>query len=96
MAERLAFGFGIPATTRDLRDRVVQCLDVQARHAAELLERRVGELDVPAHREVGAVELQHEARARGRLVFFSHHVGERREVLLAARVVLVISEFLGM
>ena len=46
---------------RNVGDRVVEGLDVQLRLLAELGELEVGMLDMPAHRKVGAVDLQDEA-----------------------------------
>jgi hypothetical protein len=53
---------------RHAGERVVQRLDVEPRHPAELLEAETGELDVPAHREVGAIHLEQEPRADHGLV----------------------------
>ena len=47
-------------------------------------DRQVGELDVAAHRQVGAVELQHEAGLGDRLVLVLHRVGDGVQVLLVA------------
>ena len=46
---------------RDVAGGVIERLDVHADALAELLEVEVGVLDVPAHAEIGAVDLQHEA-----------------------------------
>ena len=43
---------------RDRRQRRVERFDVHLRHAAKFVERQVRELDVPSHRQVGAVDLQ--------------------------------------
>ena len=58
----------------------------------ELVEAQVGELDVPAHPEIRAVELQDEARPRHRLVLVAHRLGDREEIGLVARVVIVAEE----
>src|SRR5206468_5653469 len=52
---------------RDVRERVVQRLDVEPGHCAELVEAQIRELDVPSHTEVGAIDLQVEAGPRHRL-----------------------------
>ena len=77
---------------RHVGEGVVERLDVQARGLAELLgaERRV--LDVAAHRQVRAVDLQHEPRPGHRLVLGAHRLGDREQVLLVAAVVLVAEE----
>ena len=77
---------------RHVRQRVIERLDVQARHLAELVEAQVGELDVPAHPEVGTVDLQVDAGAGDRLVLPLHGVGDGEQVLLVARVVVVAEE----
>ena len=47
---------------------------------AELLEVEVGVLDVPAHAEVGAIDLQHDAGLGDGLVFVAHRVGDGVDV----------------
>ena len=59
---------------------------------AEFLEVEVGVLDVPAHAEIGAVDLQHEARLGDRLVFVAHRLGDGVEVRLVILVVVVAKE----
>jgi hypothetical protein len=49
----------------------------------------VGELGVAPHGELGAVDLQEEARLDDGLVLLSHHVRHGLEVCLVVRVVLV-------
>jgi hypothetical protein len=71
---------------------VVQRLDVQPRRLAKLVGAERGVLDVPPHRQVRAVHLQHEAGARHRLVLVPHGLGDREQVLLVAAVVLVAEE----
>ena len=51
-----------------------------------------GVLDVAAHRQVGAVDLQDEARLGDGLVLVAHRLGDREQVLLVAAVVLVAEE----
>ena len=77
---------------RDVRDRMVQRLDVELRGLAEGLQVDVVILDVLAHREVGAIDLQHEAGARHRLVFGAHRIRDGVEIGLLARVVVVAEE----
>ncbi len=62
---------------------------MQARHLPELLEPERGELDVPPHRQVGAVELQDEAGPRHRLVLVPHGVRDGEQIGLMAAVVVV-------
>ena len=75
-----------------LATRVVERLDVQLRLLAPLGNGQVGVLDVAAHAEVGAVDLQHDAGLRDRLVLLAHRIGDREEVRLLGRVVLVAEE----
>src|SRR6266545_4114074 len=77
---------------RHRRQRVVESLDVQPGHRAELLEAQVGELDVTAHREIRAIDLEDEPRARHRLILVLHSLGDGEEICLVARVVLVVEE----
>ena len=77
---------------RDVLGGVVQRLDVQRDALAEFLEVEVGVLDVPAHAEIGAVELQHEAGFGDGLVFVAHRVGDGVDVGLEILVVVVAEE----
>ena len=77
---------------RDARDRVVQRLDVQPRRLAEILEAEIGMLDVPAHGEIGAIELQDQPGIDDRLVFRPHRLGDRFEIRLGAWIVIVAEE----
>jgi hypothetical protein len=77
---------------RDPGQRVVERLDVQAGHATELLQAQPGVLDVAAHGQVGAVDLQHEPRPRDRLVLVPHRLRDGGQVRLVAAVVLVAEE----
>ncbi len=54
---------------RDVGDGMVERLDMELCALAELGGRERGILDVPAHGEVGAVELQHQAGRGDGLVF---------------------------
>ena len=80
---------------RDVAQRVVERGDVHADALAELLERKVGELHVAAHREVGAIDLQRDPGRGDRLVFVAQALGEREDVFLVAGVVLVGEEQRG-
>src|SRR5262245_48047757 len=74
------------ALGRDLSDRVVERLDVGGDHLAEFFEAQMGEYHVAAERQVGTVELQHQAGVHDGAVFARHHVGERVEIGFLARV----------
>ena len=74
------------------RERMVERLDVQLGDLAKLGRAGAGELDVAAHREVGAIDLQQEARAMDRVVLDLHRVGERGDIGLVRRVVRVAEE----
>src|SRR5439155_210331 len=80
------------AMGRNGRECPVHRLDVEPGHRAELVETQVGELDVPPHPEIRAVELEDEARPRHRLVLGPHRLGDREQVRLVARVVVVVEE----
>ena len=71
---------------------MVERLDVEARHPPELLEAQGGELDVPPHGEVRAIDLEQEPRTDHRLVLVPHGVRDGEEVGLVARVVVVPEE----
>ena len=63
-----------------------------SRDLAEILEARVLVVDVAAHREVGAIELDDGAGRGDRLVLVLHRVGDGEDVGLVAWVVLVLEE----
>ncbi len=71
---------------------LVQGLHVQARHRPERGEVEACELDVAAHGEVRAVDLEREPRARHRLVLVAHGLGDGEEVALVVLVVRVVEE----
>ena len=77
---------------RNVGHGVIERRQVQAGHLPELLDAQVGKLDVPAHGEVGTVELQDEAGPRHRLVLVPHGVRDGEEILLVAAVVIVAKE----
>ncbi len=77
---------------RNVRERVVERLDVQPRLLAEFLERKVRVLDVPAHAEVGAVDLQDDAGLCHRFILVAHRLGDREKIGFLARVVVVPEE----
>jgi hypothetical protein len=77
---------------RDVRDRMIERLDVQARALAELGEVQVRVLDVPAHGEIGTIDLQHDAGLGDGLVFVPHRLRDREQVGLVVLVVVVAEE----
>ena len=77
---------------RDVLEGVIERFDVESRHLPKLLEALVGELDVPAHGEVGAVDLQDEPGPRDRLVLVAHGVRDSEQVGLVTAVVVVAEE----
>src|SRR6267143_556157 len=77
---------------RDVRSSVVERLDVQPRVLAEFFQGQARVLDVPAHREVRAVDLQNDAGLRHRLVLVAHRIRDGEKVGLLARVVVVPEE----
>ena len=65
---------------------------MKPRPLAEFLNRQVGILDVPAHRQIGAVDLHGDPGRRNRLVLAAHRLRDREEVRFLARVVVVAEE----
>ncbi len=47
---------------------------------------------MPGHRQIRAIDLQHEAGSNDRRVFFAHRVGDRGDIALVRGVVLVRQE----
>ena len=74
---------GMPA------DRFVDRVDVQGDGVEEAVERLVLEEAGALHREVGAVELEHEPARDDQLVLLAHLAGERPHVALVRAVVRV-------
>jgi hypothetical protein len=62
---------------------------VQRHPLAEFGQIEVGELDVPAHRQVGTVDLQVDAGGRDRLIFVAQPLGDREQIFLVAPVIFV-------
>jgi hypothetical protein len=77
---------------RDVAQRVIERLDVALGDFEELRVAQLGKRQVTTHRQVGAVDLQHEPRAVDGVVLLLHDVDEPGQVRLAARVVLVAHE----
>src|SRR5216684_5083847 len=80
---------------RDVGDGVVERLDVKPRLLAEILDAQMCVLDVPAHGEVRAVELQHEPGLGDALVFRPHRLGDGEEIGLVAGIMAVVEEQIG-
>ena len=59
---------------------------------AKLREAELRVLDVPAHGEVGAIDLQHDAGRGDRLIFVAHRIGDGEQIGLLARIVVVAEE----
>ena len=77
---------------RDIGDGVIERLDMQRGALAEFRHAQIGILDVPAHGEVGAIDLQDEAGFGHGLVFVPHGLGDRRQIGLLARIMIVAEE----
>ena len=77
---------------RDVAGRVIERRDVRADAAAKFLEVEIGILDVPAHAEVGAIDLQHDAGLGHGLVFVAHRFGDGLEIGVVILVVVVAEE----
>ena len=75
------------------RKRVVQRAHVHPDLVPEfLVGQRVVAEHGPGHRQVRAVDLEHDAGCGDRVVLGLHRVGQREDVLLVARVVVVGEE----
>ena len=78
------------ALRRDVACGVVQRLDVLRDRATEVFDGLSVRLrERPAGGQVGAVDLEHEAGVVDRVVLLFHRVGQRGDVVLVGRVVLV-------
>jgi hypothetical protein len=58
----------------NVRERGVERLDMFGGARSKLLQLEIGVLDVPAHREVGAINLKIEAGRDDRFVFRLHRL----------------------
>src|SRR6266850_4742114 len=65
---------------RDVTQGVIERLDVGRSDLQELGVAQLVEHEVPPHRQVGAVDLQHEPGAMDRVVLLLHDVGEARQI----------------
>src|SRR5581483_317002 len=77
---------------RSVAKRMIERLDVHLRLLAELLQIKIGVLDVASHREVGTVDLQHETRLEQRGVLAAHGIGDRVQIRLFAWIIVVAKE----
>ncbi len=72
--------------------RAVQCFHMFRGALAKLAEFKVGVLDMTAHPQVGAIDLEIETRGDDRLVFGLHRRGDRSEIGALARIIVVVKE----
>ncbi len=77
---------------RQPRQRIVQRLDMQFGDADEGIVVEIGKQHVARQGEVGAVDLQVEARFEDRAILVAHGGGEGREIPLARGVEIVRQE----
>ncbi len=77
---------------RNVHERAVERLDVQLHRLAEPGEIEIRVLRVPAHREIRAVDLQHDAGVHDRFVLVAERFGHREHILFLVRVVVVAEE----
>ena len=77
------------ALGRDVAHRVVQHLDMLRRALQEFLLAQVLKAGVMRHGEIGAIELQREARVIDRLVFRLHRRGDGFDIGLMRRIEIV-------
>ena len=74
---------------RNTRERMIERLDMELRALAEFRHAEIGILNVPAHGEIGAIDLQNEAGFGDSLVFVLHRVGDGVNVALEILVIIV-------
>src|SRR6516165_9699688 len=77
---------------RNIDKRVVERLDMHAGALAKLLQTQIRKLDMSAHAEVGAVNLQDEPRFGHGFVFVTHCLSYRVKVGLVILVIVVAEE----
>ena len=77
------------ALGRNIRERLIQRLDVHLRIAEKLRVVHVLEARVAAHREIGTIDLQEESRANDLFVLGPHGAGDGRDVRLVGSVVSI-------
>ena len=77
---------------RNVGQRPVQGFDMFGGPLAKLGHFEIRILDVPAHRQVRAIDLQIEASRHDRLVFGPHRIRDRREIGALAPVMVVAEE----
>ena len=75
---------------RDVRQGVIERLDVHAGDLAEFLEAEIGEEGVAAKGQVGTVDLQHQTRLGHGLVFLTQRIGDGEQIGLIAGIVSVV------
>ena len=71
---------------------MVQRRDMEPCPLAEFLDRQVGILDVPSHRQVRAIDLHDDAGGCDRLVLGAHRLCDGEQVGLLVRIVVVAEE----
>src|ERR1700722_18882778 len=80
------------ALGRNIPQRMVERLDMQLGDLAKLGRAGASELNMAAHREVRAIDLQQEAGAMDGVVLDLHRVGERADIGLVRGVVRIAEE----
>ena len=68
---------------------VIERVEMHFDRFAKLSETQILELDMPAHREVRAIDLQYVSRRNDRVVLGLHRFGDRANVALMIVVVIV-------
>ena len=74
---------------RNIRGGAVERFDVQPRFLAEFFQGEARVLDVPAHGEVGAIDLQDDAGLCNRFVLVAHRIGDGEKIGFLAGVMVV-------
>src|SRR5215472_1534962 len=77
---------------RDALQRVIERFDVEPRLFTEFRKAQLGILDVPAHCEIRAIDLQDQTGLRDSLVFLPHRLGDREQVGLLTRIMTIVEK----
>ena len=77
---------------RDVGDRMIERFNVQPCALAKVRQAQIGVLNVPAHGEVRAIDLQDETGLGDRFVFVTHGVRNGVNIALEILVVIVAEE----
>ena len=80
---------------RDVGRGVIKCCDVKLHRFAKARKVKLAELCVAAHGEIGAIDLQDDARIRNRLIFVAQPFGDSEDIVFVLVVIFVAEEERG-